>query len=160
MGRSDRAFEKLELSLKIHKEMDLWGQIRRGLAGQGILALQAGRPDQAAKIAVELKNFVAQSLNRKAVRYVQLLEGNIELNRGNFVPAIEFFEQAVSRIYLFRIFKIASFLLFGLNQCNSMKYPAGSRATKARTRPPSSSLLSGALIGTPCFFISSSQLSR
>jgi tetratricopeptide (TPR) repeat protein len=96
LGHPDQALERLDLSLKISRDLEMLEMIRLTLTWQGIISLESGRPEQEAKVAAELKDFIGKSPNRKAVRYADLLDGYIELKKGNYPKAIGFFEKAVS----------------------------------------------------------------
>ena len=95
-GHPERAPDKLESAMKIFRDLDLWPNIRTTLAAQGLVFLDMGQPDKAASVAADLRAFVERGLNRKAVRHVDLLEGAIELKKGNSTKAVELSEKAVS----------------------------------------------------------------
>jgi tetratricopeptide (TPR) repeat protein len=95
-GRLDLAQQKVDQAYLIFKEMDLWPRMRSTMTEKGILALAAGRPEEAAKISAELREFIGKSLNRKAVRFADLLEGQIELEKKRYPQAIKLLESAVA----------------------------------------------------------------
>jgi eukaryotic-like serine/threonine-protein kinase len=95
-GRLDRASAKIDSALKIFREMDLWPNIRNMLLARGRVQLERGRLDQAVATARELHAFIEQGLNKRAVRLADLLDGEIEIERGNTVQGIALIERAVS----------------------------------------------------------------
>lgn len=95
-GRPERALEKIEAALKINRELDLWPQIRVLLAQKGLVYLRMGSLDGAVKVAQELREFINQGLNKRAGRYADLLDGNIELKKGNSQAAVELLERAAA----------------------------------------------------------------
>jgi len=97
-GHPDQALQKIETALKISRDLDFWPRIRGLLAQKGVMNLKMGSMDDALKAARELKEFIAQGLNKKAARYADFLDGNIELKRGNSSKAVELLEKAV--VYL------------------------------------------------------------
>ena len=97
-GRLDRAAAKLDSSLKIVRELDLWSFIRNLLLARGRVQLEQGRLDKAADTARELRAFIDQGLNKRAVRMADVLDGVIEVERGNTAQGIVLIEGAVSRL--------------------------------------------------------------
>ncbi len=93
-GRSDQALEKIAGALKIYQELDMIPRQRSALRMRGFVYLESGAMDQAVKTAEDLKNFIQAGLNKKAIRDYYLLEGNIELKKGNSAKAIEYLEKA------------------------------------------------------------------
>ncbi len=53
-GRPDLAQQKVDQAYLIFKEMDLWPRMRTTMTEKGILALAAGRPEEAAKISARV----------------------------------------------------------------------------------------------------------
>ena len=95
-GHPDKAIERAAGALKVYRDIDLLPEQRSALTRLGFAYLELGSVDQAAKTAGELKELIQISLNRKAVRYYHLLEGHIELKKGNYAKAVENFEKAES----------------------------------------------------------------
>jgi len=98
-GRLDQAAAKLDSALKIVRELDLWPDIRTILAARGRVEAAQGRLDQAAATARELRTFIEQSLKKRAIRYSELLEGAIEVAKGNAAKGVVLIERSVSRLY-------------------------------------------------------------
>jgi tetratricopeptide (TPR) repeat protein len=95
-GRLDRAAAKIDSALKIFRELDMWPNIRNMLQAQGRVQIEQGRLDQAVGTARELRAFIEQGLNKRAVRFAELLDGAIEIERGNTAKGIGLTEHAVS----------------------------------------------------------------
>jgi eukaryotic-like serine/threonine-protein kinase len=93
-GRLAQALEKAESSLKTYRNLEMGEQIRRALRLKGHILLRSGALDKAAAVEAELRAFIQAGLNKKAVRYADLLAGQIELEKKNYVRAIELLEGA------------------------------------------------------------------
>jgi tetratricopeptide (TPR) repeat protein len=96
-GRLDQAAANLDTSLRIARELDLWPNIRSALAARGRVQLEQGRTDEAAATARELRSFIQQGIHTRAGRGADLLEGEIEVARGNTSKGISLLESAVSQ---------------------------------------------------------------
>jgi tetratricopeptide (TPR) repeat protein len=96
IGRLDQASAKLEMGLKIVRELDLWPNIRSTLWALGRVQLAQGRLDQAAVTARELRAFIDQGIHTRAGRTVDFFDGEIEVQRGNTATGISLIERAVS----------------------------------------------------------------
>jgi len=93
-GRPDQALEKIASALKVYQDLDMIPRQRSALRMRGFVYLESGAMDQAVKAAADLKKFIQGGLNKKAIRDYYLLEGNIELKKGNSAKAIENLEKA------------------------------------------------------------------
>jgi serine/threonine protein kinase/tetratricopeptide (TPR) repeat protein len=93
-GRLDQALKKIAGALKVYQGLDMIPRQRSALRMRGFVYLESGSMDQAVKAAADLKNFIQGGLNKKAIRDYYLLEGNIELKKGNSAKAIENLEKA------------------------------------------------------------------
>ncbi len=95
-GRIPSALAKLDAALKIFRELDLWPSFRMALQARGQVELAQGRADKAAETARELRAFIEQGLNKRAIRFSELLEGAIEVAKGNAAKGVSLTEHAVS----------------------------------------------------------------
>jgi tetratricopeptide (TPR) repeat protein len=93
-GRPERAVENLATALKIVRDMDDAPRQRNTMMALGRAYLESGSEDQALKTAQDLKGFIERGPNKKAIRYYDLLQGNIELKRGDIGKAIALLEKA------------------------------------------------------------------
>jgi tetratricopeptide (TPR) repeat protein len=69
---------------------------RKALSLKGILCAEQGAFEKAHHMAEELKDSIQKGLNRKAIRYYDLVEGGIALKKVNVLEAIENFQEAIS----------------------------------------------------------------
>ena len=93
-GRPEKAAENLATALKIVRDMDHAPRQRSAMMALGGAYLESGSVDQALKTAQDLKDFIESGPNKKAIRYYDFLQGNIELKRRNFAKAIASLEKA------------------------------------------------------------------
>jgi tetratricopeptide (TPR) repeat protein len=93
-GRPDQALGKITAALKVYQDLDMIPRQRTAMRLRGLAFLESGAADRAAQAAEDLKNFIEAGMNKKAIREYYLLEGNIELTRGNSSKAIESLEKA------------------------------------------------------------------
>jgi serine/threonine protein kinase/Tfp pilus assembly protein PilF len=95
-GNPEKALELIEGPLKVYRELESLWNLRFFLTWKGIAYLEVGSIDEAQKVAVELKDLIQEGMNKKAMRYYNLLEGMIELKRENFSKAIENCKKAIA----------------------------------------------------------------
>ena len=95
-GRTAQALEKVESSLKIYRDLEMGERMRRAMRFKGEILLQSDARDKAAAVEAELRTLIQSGLNKKAVRYADLLAGQIELNKKNYARAIELLEGAAA----------------------------------------------------------------
>ena len=93
-GRLSPALGKIESSLKIYRTLEMSERIRRAMRFQGELLLRSGSRDKAAAVESELRALIQSGKNRRAVRYADLLAGQVELDKKNYLRAIELLEGA------------------------------------------------------------------
>ncbi len=72
------------------------GSDKSNLLLKGLIYLKKKSIDEAYKVAEELKELIEKGIIKKEIRYYQHLMGMIELQRGNFSEAFEYFNQALS----------------------------------------------------------------
>jgi len=65
---------------------------------RGFVSIKMNSLDDAQRVAEELKEFIEAGMNKKFMRFYYHLLGRIEMKKGNFKRAIEFFKQALSLI--------------------------------------------------------------
>lgn len=95
-GEPEKALEAFQEAGKAYVELEDLPNQRSALCWEGVGYLETGSMRQAQKVAVELKDLIQKGLNRKAWRYYYLLDGLIEMKKGNSSKAIENFNQAAS----------------------------------------------------------------
>ena len=69
------------------------------LYNKGTIYLRMDSMEDAQRTADELMGLIPRGINGKKVRYYNLLMGNIELKKGNFTTAIDYFEKALSMLH-------------------------------------------------------------
>jgi serine/threonine protein kinase/tetratricopeptide (TPR) repeat protein len=95
-GRTAQALEKVESALKIYRDLEMGARIRRAMRLKGEILLRSGSRDKAAAVESELRALIQSGLNKKAIRYTDLLAGQIELDKKNYARAIELLEGAAA----------------------------------------------------------------
>jgi tetratricopeptide (TPR) repeat protein len=70
----------------------------RTLNFKGLIKAKMGLTEEALETAERLKGLIEEDLNQKLIRFYWHLLGRIELEKGNYQGAIEYFEQALSYI--------------------------------------------------------------
>lgn len=82
--------------MKIYRDLEMGERIRRAMRIKGEILLQSGARDKAAAVETELRTLIQSDLNRRAIRYADLLAGEIELDKKNYARAIELLEGAAA----------------------------------------------------------------
>jgi tetratricopeptide (TPR) repeat protein len=95
-GEPEKALEAIKEAIKVYIELEDLRNQRLAMCWEGVGYLDTGSMEQAQKLALELKNLIQEGPNRKAWRYFYLLNGLIEMKKGNSSKAIENFNQASS----------------------------------------------------------------
>jgi eukaryotic-like serine/threonine-protein kinase len=95
-GYLGKALVEAEGASKIYSELDMADGQRIALTLKGILHAEQGIIEKAQQTADELKDLIQKGLNRRAVRYYDLLEGWIALKKGDVSEAVENFKKAIS----------------------------------------------------------------
>ncbi len=95
-GNPEQALEEYNKAFTAEDELEVSEEERLDLYFKGIIHLEMGSISEAQKIAEELEEIIKKGMNKKLIRTYYLLEGMIELKRGNYPRAVEFSEKAVS----------------------------------------------------------------
>jgi len=95
-GHLREALDEIEAASRIYKELDLLDGQRMALRLNGILYAEQGAIEKARQTAENLRQLVQGSLNRKAIRHYDLVEGWIALKKDNASEAVENFQKAIS----------------------------------------------------------------
>ena len=95
-GSPGQTLEECLKELGSATEIEISEEERLDLYFKGLIHLEMGSISEALKIADELEETTKKVMNKKLIRMHHLLEGMIELKRGNYPRAVEFSEKAVS----------------------------------------------------------------
>jgi serine/threonine protein kinase/tetratricopeptide (TPR) repeat protein len=95
-GRPKNALDSFTKGEALAAEQDLLPHERFLKCLEGIACVEAGLNAKAEQAAAELKGLLENSLNKKAWRYYDLLEGWIALGRKDFAGAVENLERAIT----------------------------------------------------------------
>jgi len=93
-GEPEKALEAFQEARKVYVELEDLPNQRSAMCWEGVGYLEIGSMGQAQNVAAELKDLIQKGLNRKAWRYYYLLDGLIEMKKGNSSKAIENFNRA------------------------------------------------------------------
>ncbi len=93
---TEKALEEFNKGLEIAVEQNEWLGQRLALYNRGLAYLEQNSLDDAHKVAEELKELCQQSINKRLIRMHHALIGLIELEKKNFVTAIESINKAIS----------------------------------------------------------------
>jgi serine/threonine protein kinase/Flp pilus assembly protein TadD len=96
LGRLGQALGEIETALKIYSELDMAVEEREVLCLKGILYAEQDAIEKARQTAEELRQLVHGGLDRKGIRYYDLVEGWIALKKGHASEAVENFQKAIS----------------------------------------------------------------
>jgi tetratricopeptide (TPR) repeat protein len=96
IGKSKEALELLNKALEFFVETEDWASERNVLSSIGLTYINMKSFDKAHEVAEKLKELCEKSPNKKIIRMYDHLMGMIELEKGNYSRAIDFFEEAVS----------------------------------------------------------------
>jgi serine/threonine protein kinase/Flp pilus assembly protein TadD len=96
-GNPEEALEECHKmwSSAVEVEDDLLPQ-KLALYIKGLIYLEMNSMDEAQKTAEELKKLIDQSAIKKHIRYYYHLMGRVELEKGNYSKAINYFKEALS----------------------------------------------------------------
>ncbi|MFB0564705.1 MAG: protein kinase [Candidatus Aminicenantaceae bacterium] len=95
-GSPESALKEFEDSLRGYVEAESFGAQRFVRYLEGVGYLEMNSIEQAQKAAAELKKFIEEGMNRKAIRHYHHLMGRIELKKESFTKAVENFKKAIS----------------------------------------------------------------
>ncbi len=95
-GNPESALNEFENALSGYVEAESLGGQRLALYLKGAACLEMNSIEHAQKAAAELKKLIEEGMNRKAIRYYDLLIGKIELQKENFADAVDNFQRAIS----------------------------------------------------------------
>ncbi len=95
-GNPELALKEFEASLSGYVEAESLSAQRFITYLKGVAYIEMKSIEQAEETAAELKTLIEEGMNRKAIRYYYHLRGRIELNKDNFVKAVENFQKAIS----------------------------------------------------------------
>jgi len=95
-GNPELALKEFEASLSGYVEAESLGGQRLVSYLKGVAYLEMKSIEQAEETAAELKKLIEEGMNRKAIRYYHHLRGRIELDKNDFVKAVENFQKAIS----------------------------------------------------------------
>jgi tetratricopeptide (TPR) repeat protein len=87
-GRPERALEEATQSLRTAREIDSLSRQKRVLLAKGYAEIESGRAGDAKKTAEALRALIDQDVNKKDIRYPDLLMGKVMLNEGDYAGAI------------------------------------------------------------------------
>ena len=87
-GRPERALEEATKSLQIANEINSLSRQKHILSVKGYAEIESGRAGDAEKTAEALRALIAQDVNKKDIRYPDLLTGRVMLNKGDYPGAI------------------------------------------------------------------------
>ena len=95
-GDSQKGLERINEASKVYLEFDDLPRQRWAQTWKGVISLDLGLTSQAQEIDVGLKDLMRKSQNKKALRYLYLLEGLLNVKKKNYSVAIENYEKAIS----------------------------------------------------------------
>ncbi len=95
-GSPEYALEECLKELASATEIEISEEERLDLYFKGLIHLEMESISEAQKTADELEETTKKVMNKKLIKMHYLLEGMIELKRGNYPRAVEFSEKAVS----------------------------------------------------------------
>ncbi len=95
-GNPENALNELEIVWKIATAEELQIDQRMALLGKTRAYLDMKLLDDAQRVGDELEDSIRKGINQKLMRYFYLLKGKIELERENYLSAIEQFKKAIS----------------------------------------------------------------
>jgi len=95
-GNHKEALEEHDKAWKGFGEVNNFFGQRYALFAKGLTYLEMKSTNEAQRTADELKEMIERGMNKKEMRYYHHLTGRIELGRGNYSKAIEYFEKAIS----------------------------------------------------------------
>jgi serine/threonine protein kinase/Tfp pilus assembly protein PilF len=95
-GDFQKGLEGINEASKIYQEFDYLPGQRWAETWKGIISLDLGLTSQAQEIEIGLKNLMQKSQNKKALRYLYLLNGRLDVKKENYSAAIENHEKAIS----------------------------------------------------------------
>ena len=95
-GNSEEALKECEKAWDLSVEMGSLRFQRQTLLDKGMALLEMKSIGQAQNVADELKLMVEKALNKREIRLYYLLMGRIELEKGDYSQAIDYFKDAIS----------------------------------------------------------------
>jgi tetratricopeptide (TPR) repeat protein len=109
-GNPERALKECDEAWNIAEEADYISGQRRALYNKGLALLEMKSLDEAQRAADNLKEMLEKGMNKKFMRFYHNLTGWIELERGNFSEATEYFKKAISLLSFGPLTKRADFI--------------------------------------------------
>jgi tetratricopeptide (TPR) repeat protein len=97
-GNPEKALQEYEKAWENAVESQLWFNQIDILLSKGFAYLDMKSVDKALEEAKKLKEMIQNSLFKKGIRFYYHLMGRIELERGNFPKAIDYFKRAYSLV--------------------------------------------------------------
>jgi serine/threonine protein kinase/Tfp pilus assembly protein PilF len=95
-GHPDKALKASNKAWAVASETDSSTGKRTSLLDKGTAYLAMNSPAETQKAAEELKDLIERGINKKAMRYYDLLIGRMELQKQHYSSAIEYFETAIN----------------------------------------------------------------
>jgi len=95
-GNLEEALKECHKAWSSAVEAESLGGQRGALHYKGLIYLEMNSMDEVQRAADELKELIQKGMNKKIMRLYHHLMGMIELKRGNFPQAIEYFKKALS----------------------------------------------------------------
>ncbi|NIN92857.1 tetratricopeptide repeat protein [bacterium] len=95
-GKLEQALKECDLALDSARNWENLERQRTALCTKGLVYVEMKSLEDAQRTADELKQVIEEGMNKKAIRLHYLLEGKIELEKGNNSEAIEHLKNAVS----------------------------------------------------------------
>ncbi len=95
-GHPEKALEASNRAWAVASETDSSTGKRTSLLDRGTTYLAMNSPAEAQKTAEELKDLIERGINKKAIRYYDLLMGRTELQKQHYSSAIGYFQTAVN----------------------------------------------------------------
>jgi len=87
-GRPEKALEESSKSLRAAVEIDSLSRQKHILSAKGYAELESGKMGEAQKTADALRALIDQDVNKKDIRYWDLLTGRVMFNKGDYPEAI------------------------------------------------------------------------
>jgi tetratricopeptide (TPR) repeat protein len=95
-GNPENALNEIENAWTIAHEEELLDDKRMALVRKTLAYIEMKLLDDAQRVTDELEDSIRKGKNQKLLRYLSLLKGMTELERGNYSSAIEEFKKASS----------------------------------------------------------------